>query len=135
MKYEACRKGTMICGKHNVPIYGEIVDTASRGTVIIKSYYDDCNHYINAKRLKPINLQYESNNGNTICKFDRLNVVAIGCDDRVNEIILYERMREAIKQAVKLLRKEGKITSWNGCTISLAKMNKPKEKRMRPSAG
>jgi len=50
MKIRDIHAGLLVC-KREGSFWGEIVDTCQHGNVIVLSYFDDCHHYINLKRL------------------------------------------------------------------------------------
>lgn len=57
MKASEVKKGMLIKGRGTSAFIGEIKDTSTRGTVVVKSYYDLKNHYIDLheiEELKPV---------------------------------------------------------------------------------
>ena len=50
MKQRDASKGTLVC-KRDGSFWGEIIDINEHGHGTVLSYFDDCHHYINLKRL------------------------------------------------------------------------------------
>ncbi|KKL12709.1 hypothetical protein LCGC14_2533030 [marine sediment metagenome] len=105
MKLKDARKGLLI-SKRDGSFFGEIIDASTRGTVIVLSYFDDCNHYINLRRLTEPLYKIEPDSG----QFHAYIPFFKGCHtcgDTVEEA--YKNLRDAIHAYIRSMRKHGEV--------------------------
>lgn len=98
-------KGLLIQGKHNNFI-GEIVDVSSRGVVIVKSYFDNSHHYINAARLKKLDVIVEPDNGQYYAYVPTLKGLHT-CGD--TEKAAYQNVQDAVFAYVQSMKKHDEL--------------------------
>ncbi|MFA5300738.1 MAG: type II toxin-antitoxin system HicB family antitoxin [Lutibacter sp.] len=62
MKIKDINKGELVTRSDTI-LVAEIIEIGSNGLITVKSYFDNCNHYINAHKIQKLNYKIEKDDG------------------------------------------------------------------------
>ena len=113
MRATKYKDGMLVVGK-NKKMFGEMVATSTRGSVVMNSYFDDCNHYVLLQRIDPLEIIIEPDDGQFYAYVPLLKGCRT-CGDSIEEAL--SNIKDAVRVYVHSMRKHGELQSWNGRLI------------------